>query len=57
MKALSEDEYESRCSTVPLAAYPPGSVYKMVTAIAAVDLGGYEPLAISSTRQGPVHLL
>ena len=26
-----------------LAAYPPGSVYKMVTAIAAVDMGGFDP--------------
>ena len=26
-----------------LAAFPPGSVYKMVTAIAAVDMGGFDP--------------
>ena len=26
-----------------LTAYPPGSVYKMVTSIAAVDLGGFDP--------------
>lgn len=26
-----------------LAAYPPGSVYKMVTSIAAVDMGGFDP--------------
>ena len=26
-----------------LTSYPPGSVYKMVTAIAAVDMGGFDP--------------
>ena len=26
-----------------LASFPPGSVYKMVTAIAAVDMGGFDP--------------
>ena len=40
--ALNEDESAPMFNRA-LAAYPPGSVYKMVTAIAAVDLGGFDP--------------
>ena len=40
--ALNEDETAPMFNRA-LAAYPPGSVYKMVTAIAAVDMGGFDP--------------
>ena len=40
--ALNEDEMRPLYNRA-LAAYPPGSVYKMVTSIAAVDLGGFDP--------------
>ncbi len=40
--ALNEDE-EQPLYNRALATYPPGSVYKMVTAIAAVDYGGFDP--------------
>lgn len=40
--ALNEDESQPLYNRA-LAAYPPGSVYKMVTAIAAVDYGGFDP--------------
>ena len=40
--ALNEDETAPLYNRA-LAAYPPGSVYKMVTSIAAVDLGGFDP--------------
>ena len=38
-KELSEDEYSPLYNRALLAAYPPGSIYKMVTAIAAIDMG------------------
>ena len=41
-KTLSEDEMNPLFNRA-LTAYPPGSVYKMVTSIAAVDLGGFDP--------------
>ena len=41
-EALSEDEMNPLFNRA-LTAYPPGSVYKMVTSIAAVDLGGFDP--------------
>lgn len=40
--ALNEDETAPMFNRA-LAAYPPGSVYKMVTAIAAVDMGDFDP--------------
>ena len=40
--ALDEDEMRPLYNRA-LAAYPPGSVYKMVTSIAAVDMGGFDP--------------
>ena len=39
-ETLSEDEMNPLFNRA-LTAYPPGSVYKMVTSIAAVDLGGF----------------
>ena len=42
-KELSEDEYSPLYNRALLAAYPPGSIYKMVTAIAAIDYGHYSP--------------
>ena len=50
-KALSEDEYSPLYNRALLAAYPPGSIYKMVTAIAAIDYGHYSPYHII-TDQG-----
>ena len=41
-ETLSEDEMNPLFNRA-LTAYPPGSVYKMVTSIAAVDLGGFDP--------------
>ena len=41
-EALKEDEMNPLFNRA-LTAYPPGSVYKMVTSIAAVDLGGFDP--------------
>ena len=38
---LAESEYGPFLNRVLQATYWPGSIYKMVTAIAAVDLGGY----------------
>lgn len=40
--ALNEDETAPMFNRA-LATYPPGSVYKMVTSIAAVDYGGFDP--------------
>ena len=40
--ALNEDEMRPLYNRA-LAAYPPGSVYKMVTSIAAIDMGGFDP--------------
>ena len=40
--ALNEDETAPMFNRA-LAAYPPGSVYKMVTSIAAIDMGGFDP--------------
>lgn len=37
---LKEDEYKPLYNRALLAAYPPGSIYKMVTAIASIDYGG-----------------
>lgn len=39
-KALAEDEYKPLYNRALLAPYPPGSIYKMVTAIASIDFGG-----------------
>ena len=50
-KELSEDEYSPLYNRALLAAYPPGSIYKMVTAIAAIDYGHYSPYHII-TDQG-----
>ena len=50
-KELSEDEYSPLYNRALLATYPPGSIYKMVTAIAAVDYGHYSPYHII-TDQG-----
>ena len=50
-KELSEDEYSPLYNRALLAAYPPGSIYKMVTAIAASDYGHYSPYHII-TDQG-----
>ena len=50
-KELSEDEYSQLYNRALLAAYPPGSIYKMVTAIAAIDYGHYSPYHII-TDQG-----
>ena len=41
-ETLKEDEMNPLFNRA-LTAYPPGSVYKMVTSIAAVDLGGFDP--------------
>ena len=40
---LSQDEYSPLLNRALQAAYPPGSIYKMVTAIAAIDYGHYSP--------------
>lgn len=40
---LSQDETSPLLNRALLAAYPPGSIYKMVTAIAAIDYGHYSP--------------
>ncbi len=40
---LAEDEYNPLWNRALQAAYPPGSIYKMVTAIADVDLGAMDP--------------
>ena len=40
-ETLKEDEMNPLFNRA-LTAYPPGSVYKMVTSIAAVDLGGFD---------------
>ena len=38
-KELSEDPYKPLYDRALLAEYAPGSIYKMVTAIAAIDMG------------------
>ena len=40
---LSKDEYSPLLNRALQAAYPPGSIYKMVTAIAAIDYGHFSP--------------
>ena len=40
---LLEDEYSPLLNRALQATYPPGSIYKMVTAIAAIDYGHYSP--------------
>ena len=42
IEELTKDEYAPMFNRA-LAAYPPGSIYKMVTAIADVDMGGLDP--------------
>ena len=48
---LVEDEYSPLINRALGNAYPPGSIYKMVTAIAAIDYGHYSPYHII-TDQG-----
>ena len=50
-KELSEDPYKPLYDRALLAEYAPGSIYKMVTAIAAIDYGHYSPYHII-TDQG-----
>ena len=42
-KALSEDEYSPLINRALGLTYSPGSIYKMVTAIAAIDYGHFSP--------------
>lgn len=42
-KELEADPCSPMLNRVLMATYPPGSIYKMVTAIADVDLGGMDP--------------
>lgn len=43
IQELLEDEYKPLYNRALLATYPPGSIYKMVTAIAAVEYGHFSP--------------
>ena len=40
---LLEDEYKPMFNRALSATYPPGSIYKMVTTVANIDLGGIDP--------------
>ena len=55
-KELSEDPYKPLYDRALLAEYAPGSIYKMVTAIAAIDMGHIGEY-YEITDEGRLHVL